>query len=222
MVVCKYCKKTFATITPSHVKKHGFNSIKEYLERYPEAPLKDSIKSDVPRKRGVRIRGGADLTSILLYDTDGTKKAVVGIHKTDFEWFKKFRDTYHWSNRLALKALLALWYENIDSENVNRIVARTEGGENIKELHVNAQKEHRATLEELIRDLEGKIKQEADPGRLSQQIKNLAEVHKIQLELEKSYQTNTDDRIQTIVENRKAICKNILPTLFKEGVKHDY
>lgn len=55
---CMECGKEFGQITGKHVKRHGYDTVKEYLEKYPSAQTvrerKDSFET-IERKRQARL-----------------------------------------------------------------------------------------------------------------------------------------------------------------------
>lgn len=222
MTKCLECGKEFKCVNMFHLKIHGYKNIKEYKDKYPDAKLEDCAKAS----HGKQIRGrrewrpsdgkyqehnSADNT--LSIGIDGKQINLTYTGPSETEWFIHLREAYGWTNRMCLRALLTLWEENKGSEIVNRVIERVDGGEKLSEVLTNPSKYHRDMLEELIRDLEAKAKKEQNPTRLATQIKSLAEIQKIRLELEKSYRTHSDSRIDKLIENTKIIFRNRLPEL---------
>jgi hypothetical protein len=51
---CPVCDKIIGDITPSHAKLHGFNSIKDFYEAFPEFERKSKKIKDVMDRRSAR------------------------------------------------------------------------------------------------------------------------------------------------------------------------
>lgn len=216
MIECPICHKEFVSLTMLHIRIHGYSKLEDFKKDYPDQKFGDSRGHEWKRKRAGRpTKREEDKANVLLGFHDGEKVVGLKFPRSEFKWFVRFKEEYNWDSRTALRALLTLWYENSDSEIVKTLTSRIRGGEKLSDITINPMKHHFDKLEELMRDLEEKIKLEQDPNKQAQEIKSLAEVNKTRAELEKLYKSASDDRIQNLVENQKLICKNYLPKLLE-------
>lgn len=219
MIKCPICEQELICISMLHLKKHGYKNLNEFRQQYPNQELGDCkghpFKKKIRREEVKDKNGKSSFKYIKL--EEGGRDAALRVPESEFQWFVLFREAHEWDSKTAISALLTLWHENEDSEIVKTIIQRIDGGQRLAHIDPNPARYHHEKLEEAIRDLEQAIKNETNPLRKAQEIKALGEVNKIRAELEKTYLTVTDEKIERLIENRKLICRNYLPKLLEDA-----
>ena len=196
MVRCKICGKDLGRITYFHLKQHGM-TISEYKKQFPGEPI-----SDLQVKRKIE----KEFTSTIhIREKDGS---VFTLHVDEYtsKRFKKYRELKGWTVTDAINTLIDhdIAYERLkEKQRKKRKKPST--------TKINLAKAHREELEEILKVLEQRVKEERDVAKMAAIAEKIARINAILPELEKSFKSSIDEQIEKLIIKRKAICKNYLP-----------
>jgi len=206
MVFCKICGKEFKRIIATHLASHGL-TMQEYKEKYPDAKIVTNPKRKVKGKEKTTSPEN-QVAGVPIYENE-TRVTLMAKVPTA-QRFKEYRETWGWTIPEAINTLI-----DHDIE-YNKILSEKEEEEKLKrlageELPSNFTTFHRDQLQKLLKILEEKAYREEDTTKLANITDKIAKINQILPTLDKSYESEIDQKIEEIISKRKAICYNYLP-----------
>jgi len=205
MIECEICHEQFHFITATHLGKHGI-TLKEYRERFPDAPIRSGERKPIKVTKSRFKKDKPKFASIPLYE-DGKTGGIPSNVPTN-ERFRQHREERGWT---IIQALNTLIDHDIELE---KMKAKEKEADDIKkiteDLPENFTAFHRDELQRILKILEEKAKQEQDAMKLASIADKITKINLALPQLDKSYASDIDKKINEMVEKRKAICKNYI------------
>jgi hypothetical protein len=205
MVICRLCSNEYHVLTDKHMKRKHNITLSQYKEQFPDAEIgKPRSNGDPLKKEDTKPY------NIAWVEGDGDYR-VLRANQSVYLKFREFKEKHKWSVRECILKLIEFWEQNEESESARMIAA------NIPKSRYGLPEDfipqHREKLQNMLLILEDMAIKERDPQKLAMLAEKITRINQVLPQLEKSYDTTADLKIQEIVEKRKMICRNHLPEL---------
>lgn len=207
MIKCAICGEELGSITWIHLKKSHGITMEEYRKKFPEAPLRSKERKPIKVIKQKFKKDKPKPAAIPIYE-DGEHRGTITCNVPIKTRFKEYREEKGWTIIEALNTLIdhdiefeKLKTEQKESEEIKKIT---------EDLPENFTSFHRDELQRILKILEEKAKQERDAMKLASIADKITKINLALPQLDRSYASDIDKKIQEITEKRKAICKNYI------------
>jgi len=200
MPICRICHEEFAYINAPHLKTHGI-TLQKYKETYPDDDLGTGRKlrrEKKSTKKWGRLSVGED-------GKVGSLQLEVEVLKR----FKIFREDRKMSVSDMMNKFMDIYEEYEKKYDLEKIIEKVT--KDSKATSKDFILGHREKLQQILMVLEERALSESNTTTLANLADKIARINQVLPQLEKSYSTDLDKKIEEMVEHRKQICRNWLP-----------
>lgn len=200
MPICRICNQEFTYINAPHLKTHGW-TLEAYKKKWPEAELGTGRKlsrKKKPTKKWGRLSVGED-----------GKVGGLQLEVEVLKRFKIFREERKMSTSDMLNSFMDVYEKYEENSELDKIIEKTT--KDSKAVPKDFILGHRDKLQQLLMILEERALHESNTTTLANLTDKIARINQILPQLEKSYSSDLDKKIEEMIESRKQICRNWLP-----------